>query len=242
MTRITLLVAAACLLAACGSSSEATTTTAATDSITTSTGETEATVVPSNNEEFRSQPTACGAEQPPPPQELSFAEPGDAAVTAPITVVITTSCGEIEAELDPALAAETVNSFVFLAESGYFDGTVWHRVFPGFIVQGGDPTGTGGGGPGYTISDEFPAAGFTYARGTLAMANAGPGTTGSQFFIMLADGALPPQYSVFGSVVSGEETLDAISAVPLGTAAGSLDPVPTTPLQTVYIESASVER
>jgi cyclophilin family peptidyl-prolyl cis-trans isomerase len=144
--------------------------------------------------------------------------------------------------LDPGTAPETVNSFVFLAEAGYFDGTVWHRVFPGFILQAGDPTGTGRGGPGYTIADEFPDAGFVYTRGTLAMANAGPGSTGSQFFIVLAEASLPPQYSVFGGVVSGDETLDAIAAVPLGAAVDSSDPIATTPLQTIYIESISVAR
>lgn len=234
--RLSLLAALALLAAGCGGGTTATTTT------TTATSEVPLEIVPRNYAEFRAQDTACGAEQPEPVAEMSFPAPGDLALTESVTITIETSCGAIEAVLDPSLAPETVNSFVFLAEQGYFDGTVWHRVFPGFIIQAGDPTGTGRGEPGYTIGDEFPDEGFLYTRGTMAMANAGPGTTGSQFFIMLADGELSPSYSVFGEVVSGSETLDTIAAVPLGAAVGSLDPIPTTPLQTVYIESVGVER
>lgn len=236
-TLLAATVLAVTVLAGCGGGAASTTTT---EVVTTTAG-----AVPSpatSTAEFRRQPTACGAEQPPEPADLSYTEPGDAAVTGPVTVVIATSCGDIEAVLDPAQAPQTVNSFVFLAEDGYFDGTVWHRVFPGFIIQGGDPTGGGRGGPGYTIADELPAEGFVYTRGTLAMANAGTGTTGSQFFVMLADGALPPLYSAFGEVTAGLETLDAIADVPLGTIPGSSDPVPTTPLETVYIESVAVQR
>ena len=94
-----------------------------------------------------------------------------------------------------------MNSFVFLAGEGYFDGSVSHRILPGFVMQAGDQTATGLGGPGCTIVDEFPPQDFVYTRGTLAMANAGPGTTGSQLFIVLDDVQLPPQFTVFGEVV-----------------------------------------
>jgi cyclophilin family peptidyl-prolyl cis-trans isomerase len=107
-----------------------------------------------------------------------------------------------------------VNSFVFLARYHYFDGIVFHRVIPGFVLQGGDPTGTGTGGPGYKFADELPAPG-RYELGSLAMANAGPDTNGSQFFIISGrDGmGLPPSYSLFGKVVAGLDIVAAIDAV-----------------------------
>ncbi len=125
-----------------------------------------------------------------------------------------TSKGTLTIALDAQAAPRTVNSFVFLARYHYFDGIVFHRVIPGFVLQGGDPTGTGTGGPGYKFADELPAAG-RYELGSLAMANAGPDTNGSQFFIISGpDGMqLPPSYSLFGKVVSGLETVAAIDAV-----------------------------
>ena len=103
-------------------------------------------------------------------------------------------------------------SVVALAECGFYDGVVFHRLVPGFVIQGGDPTGTGSGGPGY----EFPndPVSVAYDRGVVAMANAGVDTNGSQFFIVLAANALEPNYSVFGRVTSGMETVDAIAAMP----------------------------
>ncbi|MCB1247679.1 MAG: peptidylprolyl isomerase [Acidimicrobiia bacterium] len=174
---------------------------------------------------------------------MQFTEPTDEAVGEPIRATITTSCGLIVIELDPELAPETVNSFVFLAEQGYFDGSVSHRVLPGFMMQAGDPTATGRGGPGYTVPDEFPEEGFVYQRGVVAMANAGSGTTGSQFFIMFdtADW-LPPAYTVIGEVVEGLDVLDRIATVPLGHAPTSPDPSPSTPLETVYLETVTVDR
>ena len=158
-------------------------------------------------------------------------------------MTLVTSCGPIEIALDPAVAPETVNSFVFLAESGYFDGTVSHRVIPGFMMQAGDPTATGRGGPGYQVPDELPTGADPYRRGVVAMANAGPGTAGSQFFILFDDADwLPPQYSVFGEVVDGFATLDAIEEVTLGASSSSPDPTPSTPLETIFIESVLVDR
>ena len=140
--------------------------------------------------------------------------------------------------MNPCLAEETVNSFVFLATEGYFNGSASHRVLPGFVIQAGDPTGTGRGGPGYIVPDELPAPGFEYSTGVLAMANAGPNSTGSQFFIMLGDSGLPPQYSAFGVVVEGFDTMTAIANVPLGmTTRGER----SVPLETVYIESIAIE-
>ncbi len=133
------------------------------------------------------------------------------------TATMVTSKGSMTIALDPQAAPRTVNSFVFLARYHYFDGIVFHRVIPGFVLQGGDPTGTGTGGPGYKFADELPAPG-RYELGSLAMANAGPNTNGSQFFIISGpDGMrLPPSYSLFGKVVAGLDVVAEIDALGSG--------------------------
>ena len=121
-------------------------------------------------------------------------------------VVIKTNKGDIHLELNPAEAPMTVNNFVALARDGYFDGVTFHRVVPRFVIQGGDPTGTGSGGPGYQFQDE--AVNRPYKAGTVAMANAGPNTNGSQFFICLEDQpGLPPNYTIFGDTVTGMDVV-----------------------------------
>lgn len=194
---------------------------------------------PSDYAGFAAQVTACGAEAPPLVTPMTFAAPDDLGLDPNqiVQATIVTSCGDIVIELDPSLAPDTVNSFVFLATSGYFDGTVSHRIVPGFVLQAGDPTATGREGPGYTVKDELPEAGFLYERGVLAMANAGPGTTGSQFFIMLADAGLNPDFSYFGQVIDGFNTLDRISTITLGQNAFGEGSVP---LETLYIEQVIV--
>ena len=143
--------------------------------------------------------------------------------------VLTTSCGEITIELFVGESPTTTNNFAFLANEGFFDATIFHRVVPGFVVQGGDPTGTGTGGPGYRFGDELAAArNRGYERGTVAMANAGPDTNGSQFFICLDDVALPPNYAVFGAVREGMDNVDKIASVPLRG---------ESPTETVFLES-----
>ena len=131
-----------------------------------------------------------------------------------------TSKGTMVIALDAVAAPKTVNNFVFLARYHYYDGIVFHRIIPGFVLQGGDPEGTGRGGPGYRFADELPKPG-RYQIGSLAMANAGPDTNGSQFFIISGpDGAAPAaQYSLFGAVVSGGDVVPAIEAV--GTRSGT---------------------
>jgi len=148
------------------------------------------------------------------------------------TATMVTSHGTLVIALDPLAAPKTVNSFVFLARYHYYDGVIFHRIIPGFVLQGGDPTGTGTGGPGYKFEDELPAPG-RYQIGSLAMANAGPHTNGSQFFVISGpDGVrLPPQYALFGAVVSGGDVVAAIDA--LGTRSG-------TPTETVTIESVTI--
>ena len=133
------------------------------------------------------------------------------------TATMETSLGTIVIALDPIAAPKTVNNFVFLAMYHYFDGVIFHRIINGFVCQGGDPTGTGRGGPGYRFEDELPAAG-RYEIGSVAMANAGPNTNGSQFFLISGpDGArLPPQYSLFGKVVKGLDVVEAMQNVKTG--------------------------
>jgi peptidyl-prolyl cis-trans isomerase B (cyclophilin B) len=130
--------------------------------------------------------------------------------TATYRVTITTDKGTIVANLDAAIAPITVNNFVHLATTGFYDGLTFHRVEPGFVIQGGCPEGSGRGGPGWRFPDE-PVQG-EYTRGAFAMANAGPDTNGSQFFVCLTDlaGRLPKNYNLFGQVIEGLEVVDAI--------------------------------
>jgi cyclophilin family peptidyl-prolyl cis-trans isomerase len=127
------------------------------------------------------------------------------------TAVLDTNHGPITIALDPDRAPQTVNNFVFLAREGFYDGVIFHRVIPGFVIQGGDPTGTGTGGPGYKFRDELDKPG-TYQRGTVAMANAGPNTNGSQFFVVLGKVGLPHAYTIFGEVTDGMEAVDSVAA------------------------------
>jgi cyclophilin family peptidyl-prolyl cis-trans isomerase len=148
------------------------------------------------------------------------------------TAEMVTSRGTMTIVLDPAGAPKTVNNFVFLARYHYFEDIFFHRVIPGFVLQGGDPRGSGTGGPGYKFEDELPQAG-RYELGSLAMANAGPNTNGSQFFIISGPQGmrLPPQYSLFGKVVSGLDVVAAIDGI--GTSSG-------TPKERVVIQSVTI--
>lgn len=139
------------------------------------------------------------------------------------TAIIETNVGTMTLELFAGEAPKTVNNFVTLARDGFYDGVIFHRVIEGFMIQGGDPQGTGMGGPGYRFADEPVKR--PYRRGTLAMANAGPNTNGSQFFIMHRDYPLPPQYTIFGQLVSGEEVLDAIATTKTNRQDRPLSPV-----------------
>jgi cyclophilin family peptidyl-prolyl cis-trans isomerase len=132
------------------------------------------------------------------------------------TATIHTNQGAIALELHDADAPNTVENFKKLAGEGFYDGVIFHRVIPDFMIQGGDPTGTGSGGPGYQFEDEFND--HPVARGALAMANAGPNTNGSQFFIVTADACpwLDGKHTVFGQVTSGMDVADAISQVETG--------------------------
>ena len=131
------------------------------------------------------------------------------------TVTIETAKGTIVFETYDADAPKTVQNFISLTDKGFYNGLIFHRVIKGFMIQGGDPTGTGTGGPGYQFADELDpntvSAKAGYVRGTVAMANSGPNTNGSQFFIMQADNPLPHNYTIFGKVISGMDVVDAIA-------------------------------
>ena len=144
------------------------------------------------------------------------------------TATIGTTKGDLEVEIFTEGAPKAAGNFLDLAEKGFYDGVIFHRVVPGFVIQGGDPTGTGTGGPGYKFADE-PFQG-DYYRGTLAMANAGPNTNGSQFFICLADlaGRLPKNYTIFGQVTKGMDVVDAIAAGRTGSGDRPVEPVKMT--------------
>jgi cyclophilin family peptidyl-prolyl cis-trans isomerase len=129
------------------------------------------------------------------------------------TATLHTNKGDITIDLLREDAPKTVNNFVFLAREGFYDGVPFHRVISGFMIQTGDPTGTGTGGPGYRFEDEPVRR--RYDAGTVAMANAGPNTNGSQFFIMHTSYQLPPNYTIFGQVSDGLEVVDAIARTPV---------------------------
>jgi peptidylprolyl isomerase len=150
------------------------------------------------------------------PRQTTFAEAPPMCIDPAKDYVaeMVTSMGTLTIALDAVAAPKTVNSFVFLARYHYYDGIIFHRIINGFVCQGGDPTGTGRGGPGYRFDDELPKKG-RYEIGSLAMANAGPNTNGSQFFLISGpQGAgLPPNYSLFGKVVKGLDIVDAMQRV-----------------------------
>lgn len=152
-------------------------------------------------------------------------------------ITIKTNKGDIQFTTYDADAPKTVTNFIKLASEGFYDGVIFHRVIDGFMIQGGDPTGTGTGGPGYRFEDELDPSTESYQRGyvtgTVAMANAGPNTNGSQFFIMVADVPLPHDYTIFGRVVSGQDVAKAISLVPRDTG--------DRPLEEVVMEKVIVE-
>jgi len=152
------------------------------------------------------------------------------------TAVLATSCGTLEVELAANRAPKTVSSFVALAREDFFDGLAFHRIVPGFVVQGGDPAGTGEGGPGYQVV-EAPPSDLKYERGVVAMAKTEvdkPGTSGSQFFLVTADDAgLPPDYALLGRVTKGDDVLDRLEGVPA-------DPADGRPTEPVVIEDVEI--
>ena len=209
---LALLALCTALLVACGDDDEDSTTTSA------SAGE-------------------CAEVEAPTPKDEKFRHPEPVLKRGePAIATVETSCGSFVIELDTKGSPKTANSFAFLAEEGFYDGTIFHRIAPGFVIQGGDPQGTGTGGPGYSVT-EPPPEDTTYARGLVAMAKTAvdpPGTSGSQFFVVTApaDAGLPPDYAVLGRVTEGMDVVETISR--LG------DPATEKPLQTVTIDSIAI--
>jgi peptidyl-prolyl cis-trans isomerase B (cyclophilin B) len=179
----------------------------------------------------------CERVEAPPPKQVSFKAPKQTVKRGEkLTAVVDTSCGSFEIALDTQRAPKTVNSFVFLADEGFYDNLIFHRIVPGFVIQGGDPEGTGTGGPGYTV-DEKPPANLSYTKGIVAMAKSSadpPGRSGSQFYVVTgADAGLPPEYALVGKVSEGFDVVARIDA--LGTPE-------ETPKQTVLIEKIAIEK
>ena len=149
--------------------------------------------------------------------------------------VLTTSLGDIAIDLNAEKTPITVNNFVALARKNFYNNTIFHRVIRGFMIQGGDPKGDGTGGPGYTFDDELIES--EYTRGTIAMANSGPNTNGSQFFILHADYQLPKNYVIFGKVSSGMDTVDKIAESPVkADPASGEDSKPVSPIAITSVQ------
>lgn len=164
-----------------------------------------------------------------------YTEPPEMIIdtTKGYSATIQTSEGSMKFELFVDDAPITVNNFVFLAQDGFYDGVIFHRIIKGFMIQSGDPTGTGTGGPGYRFQDEYPIT-RDYLKGTLAMANAGPDTNGSQFFVMHGDMGLPKNYTIFGQLTEGLDVLDVLANTPVtGSSNGELSKPITPPKITV---------
>jgi cyclophilin family peptidyl-prolyl cis-trans isomerase len=179
----------------------------------------------------------CKEVEAPKPKHVSLkAPPQTVKKGEKLTAVVRTSCGTFEIALDSAKAPKTVNSFAYLAEQGFYDDLTFHRIAPGFVIQGGDPLGTGLGGPGYSV-DEKPPANLAYTKGTVAMAKSSadpPGRSGSQFYVVTAaDAGLPPEYALVGKVDKGYDVVTKIEK--LGTPE-------ETPKQTVLIEKMTIEK
>jgi cyclophilin family peptidyl-prolyl cis-trans isomerase len=179
-------------------------------------------------------------------KEVEAPEPKDVSLPAPkqtvkkgekLTAVVQTSCGTFEIALDTKQAPKTVNSFAYLADEGFYDDLTFHRVVSGFVIQGGDPLGTGAGGPGYSV-DEAPPANASYTKGVVAMAKGPtdpPGRSGSQFFVVTShDTGLPPEYALLGEVSEGYGAIARINSL--------ATPSSEKPKQPVLIEKITIEK
>jgi cyclophilin family peptidyl-prolyl cis-trans isomerase len=224
MLRLTALVVClgfAVLVVACGEADEPSTESAAT---------------PAATEE--AAPTGCeAAEAPEPKGEGNLPKPKETLDPAKTYVAtVSTNCGDFEITLDAKRAPKTGGSFKSLADKGFFDGTTFHRIVAGFVIQGGDPQGTGMGGPGYSVV-EAPPKDLVYEKGVVAMAKTGTepaGTSGSQFFAVTAeDAGLPPDYALLGKVTAGQDVVDKIGVA-------ETDPATEAPLEPVVISSVKV--
>jgi peptidyl-prolyl cis-trans isomerase B (cyclophilin B) len=220
---VVLMLLACLLLAACGEDDDSGDSGAATPEATAE----------------AAAPAGCeAAEAPEPKGEGDLRRPRERLEAGKTYVAtVATNCGDFEITLDPEQAPRTGGSFRFLADEGFYDGTTFHRIVAGFVIQGGDPQGTGMGGPGYSVV-EAPQANLTYEKGVVAMAKTAQeksGTSGSQFFVVTAEDAqLPAEYALLGRVTGGQDVVDKIGVV-------EIDPATEQPVDPVVIESVTVE-
>ena len=182
----------------------------------------------------------CKEVEAPAPKQVSLKSPPQTVQKGEkLTAVVQTSCGTFEIALDSTRAPKTVNSFAYLADEGFYDDLTFHRIAPEFVIQGGDPLGTGTGGPGYTV-DEKPPANLAYTKGTVAMAKSPadpPGRSGSQFYVVTAaDAGLPPEYALVGKVSEGYDVVTKIEKL------GDPNSPEGPPKQTVLIEKMTIEK
>jgi cyclophilin family peptidyl-prolyl cis-trans isomerase len=180
----------------------------------------------------------CKEVEAPQPKKVSLkAPPQTVEKGEELTAVVETSCGTFEIALDSARAPKTVNSFAYLSEQGFYDGLTFHRIAPGFVIQGGDPLGTGVGGPGYGVTEK-PPANLSYTEGTVAMAKSSaepPGASGSQFYVVTAaDAGLPPEYALVGKVDKGYDAVERIEKL--------AKPGTEEPKRPVLIEKITIEK
>jgi peptidyl-prolyl cis-trans isomerase B (cyclophilin B) len=180
---------------------------------------------------------ACKRVDAPPAKKVSLPAPKQTLKRGEeATAVVRTSCGTFEIALDTERAPKTANSFAYLSEEGFYDDLTFHRIVPGFVIQGGDPLGTGSGGPGYSV-EEKPPANLAYTKGVVAMAKTSaepPGRSGSQFYVVTgADAGLPPEYALVGKVSEGLDVVERI---------GKLGGADEKPKQTVLIETITIEK
>jgi peptidyl-prolyl cis-trans isomerase B (cyclophilin B) len=179
----------------------------------------------------------CEEVEEPKPKHVSLPAPKQTVKKGEkLTAVVQTSCGTFDIELATDKAPKTANSFVYLSEEGFYDGLTFHRIVPEFVIQGGDPEGTGSGGPGYSVVEK-PPANLAYTKGIVAMAKSSaepPGTSGSQFFVVTgADAGLPPEYALVGKVDKGMDVVERI---------GKLGTPTEKPKQTVVMEKVTIEK
>jgi peptidyl-prolyl cis-trans isomerase B (cyclophilin B) len=178
----------------------------------------------------------CKKVKAPEPREESLKAPQQTVKKGEkLTAVVETSCGSFEIALDTTQAPKIANAFAYMAKEGFYDDLTFHRIVPGFVIQGGDPEGTGSGGPGFKVT-ETPPSNLSYTKGVVAMAKSStepPGTAGSQFFVVTgADAGLPPEYALVGKVSSGMDVVETI---------GKLGTPEEKPKQTVLIEKVTIE-
>ena len=196
----------------------------------------EAAATPAPTEE--AAPAACeAAEKPEPKGEGDLAKPkGGLEAGKTYVATVSTNCGDFEITLDSNQSPKTGFSFKSLADKGFYDGTTFHRIVAGFVIQGGDPKGDGTGGPGYSVV-EAPPQDLLYEKGVVAMAKTGAeaaGTSGSQFFVVTAEDAqLPPDYALLGKVTAGQDVVDKVGVA-------EIDPATEQPLEPVVIQSVKV--